>query len=88
MTDTPVADTSVTDTSVGDAPVGDEPDIRRLDDLLEDLYHGQERITQATIYRRAVAAELPAQLLTRIAALPEGEYAVDEAADLLGGSVT
>lgn len=71
-----------------DRPVADEPDIRRLDDLLEDLYHGQERITQATIYRRAVAAELPAQLLTRIAALPEGEYAVDEAADLLGGSVT
>ncbi|PZF88988.1 hypothetical protein C1I99_25830 [Micromonospora deserti] len=72
-----------------DAVVSDEPDIRRrLDDLLEDLYHGQERISQADIYRRAVAAELPAQLLTRIAALPEGEYAVDEAADLLGGSVT
>lgn len=66
----------------------DEPDTRRLDDLLEDLYRGQERISQADIYRRAVAAELPAQLLTRIAALPEGEYAVDEAADLLGGSVT
>ncbi|SCG37849.1 hypothetical protein GA0070609_0480 [Micromonospora echinaurantiaca] len=93
MTDRPVADTSVADAPVAgvpvaDEPVGDEPDIRRLDDLLEDLYHGQERITQATIYRRAVAAELPAQLLTRIAALPEGEYSVDEAADLLGGSVT
>ncbi|WP_199562395.1 hypothetical protein [Micromonospora deserti] len=79
----------MTETAVTDAVVSDEPDIRRrLDDLLEDLYHGQERISQADIYRRAVAAELPAQLLTRIAALPEGEYAVDEAADLLGGSVT
>ena len=58
-----------------------------LDDLLDDLYLGQERITQAEIYRRAVAAELPAELLARISALPEGEYAVDEAAELLGGSV-
>ncbi|MGK5675147.1 hypothetical protein ACSNOB_20185 [Micromonospora sp. URMC 106] len=76
------------DAPVTEAPATDKPDTRRLDDLLEDLYHGQERISQADIYRRAVAAELPAQLLTRIAALPEGEYAVDEAADLLGGSVT
>ncbi|MFG3418678.1 hypothetical protein ACIBTZ_06560 [Micromonospora sp. NPDC049460] len=79
------------DAPVTEAPpteAAEEPDIRRLDDLLEDLYRGQERISQADIYRRAVSAELPAQLLTRIAALPEGEYAVDEAADLLGGSVT
>ncbi|MEU4773018.1 hypothetical protein [Micromonospora sp. NPDC023633] len=81
--------TDVTDDApVTDAPVIEEPDTRRLDELLEDLYHGQERISQADIYRRAVAAELPAQLLTRIAALPGGEYAVDEVADLLGGSVT
>ncbi|MEV7352107.1 hypothetical protein AB0N48_24645 [Micromonospora chalcea] len=70
-----------------DAPVTEQPDTRPLDDLLDDIYHGQERITQADIYRRAVAAELPAELLTRIAALPQGEYAVDEAADLLGGTV-
>lgn len=70
-----------------DAPVTDEPDTRQVDELLDDIYRGQERITQAVIYRRAVAAELPAELLSRIAALPEGEYAVDEAADLLGGTV-
>ncbi|MEU2614672.1 hypothetical protein ABZ570_24280 [Micromonospora sp. NPDC007271] len=70
-----------------DVPVTEQPDTRQLDDLLDDIYHGQERITQADIYRRAVAAELPAELLTRIAALPQGEYAVDEAADLLGGTV-
>ncbi|MFF0656930.1 hypothetical protein [Micromonospora tulbaghiae] len=70
-----------------DAPVTEQPDTRLLDDLLDDIYHGQERVTQADIYRRAVAAELPAELLTRIAALPQGEYAVDEAADLLGGTV-
>ncbi|TWG13319.1 hypothetical protein FHX75_13356 [Micromonospora palomenae] len=65
----------------------DEVDTRQLDELLDDIYHGQERISQADIYRRAVAAELPPTLLSRIAALPQGEYAADEAADLLGGSV-
>ncbi|WP_370517966.1 hypothetical protein [Micromonospora sp. MP36] len=75
--------TGVTD----EAPVTEQPDTRQLDELLDDIYHGQERITQADIYRRAVAAELPAELLTRIAALPQGEYAVDEVADLLGGTV-
>ncbi|GAB3087901.1 hypothetical protein VKK44_03955 [Micromonospora schwarzwaldensis] len=70
-----------------DAPVTEQPDTRPLDDLLDDLYHGQERISQTDIYRRAVTAELPAELLTRIAALPQGEYAVDEVADLLGGTV-
>ncbi|MEU5787491.1 hypothetical protein ABZ754_07155 [Micromonospora purpureochromogenes] len=69
-----------------DAPVTDEVDTRQLDELLDDIYHGQERVSQADIYRRAVAAELPPTLLSRIAALPQGEYAVDEAADLLGGS--
>ncbi|SCL41629.1 hypothetical protein GA0074692_6416 [Micromonospora pallida] len=64
----------------------DEPGSRMIDDLLDDIYHGQERISQAEIQRRAVAAELPAELLTRISALPQGEYAMDEAADLLGGS--
>ncbi|MDM4720452.1 hypothetical protein QTQ03_13025 [Micromonospora sp. WMMA1363] len=72
---------------VTEAP-GTESSLRRLDDLLEDLYRGQERISQSDIYRRAVAAEMPAELLTRIAALPEGEYSVDEAADVLGGSLT
>ncbi|MFI1193521.1 hypothetical protein ACH4T9_09690 [Micromonospora sp. NPDC020750] len=80
-TDLP-ADTDPT----GDDEPTEEPDTRPLDELLDEIYHGQERISQADIYRRAVAAELPAVLLTRIAALPQGEYAVDEAADLLGGS--
>jgi hypothetical protein len=57
-----------------------------LDALLDDLYSGQERITQTEIQRRAVAAEVPAELLTRITALPQGEYAVDEVAELLGGT--
>lgn len=64
----------------------DETSQRRLDDLLDDLWVGQERVTQAEIHRRAVAAEVPADLLTRINAIPEGEYAVDEVSELLGGS--
>ncbi|MFG1951036.1 hypothetical protein [Micromonospora sp. NPDC048830] len=89
--DRTAGDAAVTSAAATDAPTGpeaaDEPDTRPLDELLDDLYHGQERISQADIYRRAVAAGLPAALLTRIAALPEGEYAVDEAADQLGGTV-
>lgn len=70
-----------------DASVSDEPDTRALDDLLDDVFRAQERVDQGEIYRRAVAAELPADLLARVDALPEGEYSVDEARDLLGGSV-
>ncbi|MFJ2083419.1 hypothetical protein ACIOBK_12845 [Micromonospora chokoriensis] len=70
-----------------DASVAGEPDTRALDDLLDDVFRAQERVDQGEIYRRAVAAELPADLLARIDALPEGEYSVDEASDLLGGSV-
>ncbi|MCN0154107.1 hypothetical protein [Salinispora arenicola] len=78
----------VTDNPPVTAAPATESDLRRLDDLLEDLYRGQERISQGDIYRRAVAAQMPAGLLTRIGGLPEGEYSVDEAADLLGGSIT
>lgn len=60
----------------------DEPP-SRIRDLLDEIYHGQERITQADIQRQAVAAELPAELLTRISALPQGEYAFEEAVELL-----
>ncbi|MCZ7418717.1 MULTISPECIES: hypothetical protein [unclassified Micromonospora] len=72
--------------AVGDEVETEQVDTRPLDELLDDIYHGQERISQADIYRRAVAAELPAQLLSRLNALPEGEYAADEVTDLLGGS--
>ncbi|MDG4789479.1 hypothetical protein O7626_26745 [Micromonospora sp. WMMD1102] len=57
-----------------------------LDALLDDMYSGQERVTQSEIQRRAVAADVSAELLTRITALPQGEYAADEVADLLGGT--
>ena len=65
----------------------DEAASSDLDALLDDLYLGQERITQQEIHRRAVVAELPADMLSRITAMPEGEYAVDEAAEVLGGTV-
>lgn len=96
LADVPVVDTAGIDPAVTDLPgtaaavpdevETEEVDTRPLDDLLDDLYHGQERISQVDIYRRAVAAELPAQLLSRLNALPQGEYAVDEVSDLLGGT--
>jgi hypothetical protein len=61
-------------------------ELRELDQFLDGMYIGHERVTRDEIQRRAVAAELPATLMTRIDALPEGEYTLDEAADVLHGT--
>ncbi len=58
-------------------------DLRTLDDFLDDAYVAQERLTSAELQRSAIAADLPATVMTRIDALPEGEYAQDEAAEAL-----
>ena len=58
-------------------------DLRVLDDFLDDVYDGQERLSSADLQRSAIASDLPATVLTRIDALPEGEYAQDEASDAL-----
>ncbi|MEV0895771.1 hypothetical protein [Actinoplanes sp. NPDC049802] len=58
-------------------------DIRELDAFLDAAYDAQERLTSGDLQRRAIAADLPAAALTRIDALPEGEYAQDEAAEAL-----
>ena len=58
-------------------------DHRTLDDFLDDAYVAQERLTSAELQRSAIAADLPATVMTRIDALPEGEYAQDEAAEAL-----
>ena len=58
-------------------------DLRILDEFLDDAYVGQERLTSAELQRSAIAPDLPAAVLTRIDALPEGEYAQDEAAEAL-----
>lgn len=54
-----------------------------LDAFLDGLFFGHERLTRDEIQRRAVAEELPAETMTRIDALPEGEYALDEVYDAL-----
>jgi hypothetical protein len=63
--------------------VTDQPPHTPLEDLLEDIFLGKERLSRDEIHRRAVAADLPADLMVRVDALPEGEYALDEAADAL-----
>jgi hypothetical protein len=60
-------------------------DLRLMDEFLDDAYRGQERLTSWDLQRMAVAADLPASALTRIDALPEGEYAQDEASEALRG---
>ena len=54
-----------------------------LDAFLDQAFDARERISSGDLQRRAVAADLPAELMTRIDALPEGEYAQDEALDAL-----
>jgi len=57
--------------SAGDALPG-------LDELLDEIFVADERVTRDEIVRRATAADLPAITLSRLDALPEGEYAYDE----------
>ena len=49
-----------------------------LEQLLDGIFVSDERVTRDEIVRRATAAELPAVTLSRLDALPEGEYAYDE----------
>lgn len=65
--------------------VTDEPLDESINRFLEEIYLGQKRLTRDDISRRAVAADLPAKVLTLIDAMPEGEYDLDEAAELLTG---
>jgi hypothetical protein len=55
-----------------------------IDQLLDEIFAGQERVSRDEIQRRAVAANLTADDLTTLDGLPEGEYTQDEAADALG----
>ena len=57
--------------------------MRALDDLLAELYVVHERLTRDEIHRAAVAADLPAEEITRLESLPEGEYAEDEVGEAL-----
>lgn len=54
-----------------------------LDELLDEIYLGQERVSASEIQRRALAVDLPVELLTRVDAMPEGLYAQEEAAEVL-----
>ncbi len=57
----------------------------RIEALLDEVYVGQERVSRDEIYRRAVAAELPANLISILDTLPEGEYAQDEVTEAFYG---
>ncbi|BCB90068.1 hypothetical protein [Phytohabitans suffuscus] len=56
---------------------------QRLAGLLDGMFAGQERFTRDEVMRRALAADLPADLRARLEGLPEGEYALDEVAEAL-----
>ncbi|HEX6497638.1 MAG TPA: hypothetical protein VF054_01250 [Micromonosporaceae bacterium] len=54
-----------------------------MDNLLDKVFLGDERLSGGEIQRRALAEEAPADLLELLDQLPEGEYAQDEAAEAL-----
>lgn len=58
-------------------------DLGALETFLDDAFVGHERLTSADLQRSAIASDLPATAMTRIDALPEGEYAQDEASEAL-----
>jgi len=62
-----------------------------VDTFLDEIYAGQERVSQGEIHRRAVAVDAPAEVIGALDALPEGEYAQDEVMESLkqvgGGKV-
>ena len=51
-----------------------------LESFFDEIYSGHGRLTRNEIQRRAVLADLPAELMAALDALPEGEYAHDEVA--------
>ena len=58
-------------------------DLNELDRFLDEVFLGRDRVTADEMQRRAVEAGLTAALQTRIDALPEGEYALDEVTEAL-----
>jgi hypothetical protein len=55
----------------------------RLDEFLDGVFHGQERLAHDDLRRYAIAADLPAEPMALLDRLPEGEYAQDEASEAL-----
>ncbi len=54
-----------------------------LDAYLDDAFAAHERLSAGDLQRGAIAAGLSAEALTAVDALPDGEYAQDEAAEAL-----
>jgi len=52
--------------------------------LLDRVFVGDERLTDDEIRRRVVALDPPADVLIAFDGLPEGEYSVDEVAEIVG----
>ncbi|MDG4821436.1 hypothetical protein O7635_06150 [Asanoa sp. WMMD1127] len=53
-------------------------------DLLDRVFFGEDRLSSDEIHRRVLALEPPAEVLIAFDNLPEGEYSVDEVAEIVG----
>jgi hypothetical protein len=50
---------------------------------LEEVFVTQDRLSRDEIYRRAIAADAPPDVISALDGLPEGEYAQDEVAEVV-----
>lgn len=53
---------------------------------LEEVFVTQDRLSRDEIYRRAIAADAPPDVISALDGLPEGEYAQDEVAEVVTGA--
>lgn len=61
--------------------------MRAVDVILNEAFLGQERVSRSEIYRRAIAAEAPIDVINALDSLPEGEYSQDEVIEVLEGRI-
>ena len=75
--------------SIASAPsvLGDQPlangyvrDMGNVDDILAEVFDGQERLTGDEIFRRVTAAGADPDVIDRFRLFPQGEYSPEEAA--------
>ncbi|GAA3281555.1 DUF2795 domain-containing protein [Dactylosporangium vinaceum] len=55
----------------------------QVEKLLDEVYAGRERLTRDEIHHHAVAVGASAEVVDAVEALPEGEYAYDEASEAI-----
>jgi hypothetical protein len=57
--------------------------MNNVEELLAELYNGQQLVDRDEICRRAVALDVPVDVVAALGRLPEGDHTRDEVAKVL-----